>query len=152
HLAGGRVRTYVSLAHNVWGMGRGGKKGTRPVIFARLGAEEDLQPELVAGMRNALDKLLERLIARDAAKSGEAAASAEAAIVESVAAKVRAHEGGLRMLTSRELGVRRVVEAVWKRLGLDRVLEGFADQHRLAFAFERVVFAMVLNRLVDPAS
>lgn len=152
-LDGDRLRTYVSLAHNVWGMGRNGKKQARPVVFARLGAEENLQPELVRGMRNALDQLLEQLIARDAAKSGVAAPSPEpAAVVQAVAAKVRAHEGGLRMLTSRELGVRRVVETVWKRLGLDRVLEGFADQHRLGFELERVVFAMVLNRLVDPAS
>jgi hypothetical protein len=69
-----------------------------------------------------------------------------------VAAKVRAHEGGLRMLTSRELGVRQVVETVWKRLGLDGVLDGFAAEHRLGFELERVVFAMVLNRLVDPGS
>jgi hypothetical protein len=153
HVRRDRKRTYVSLAHNVWGMGRNGKKQARPVVFARLGAEENLQPELVRGMRNALDQLLEQLIARDAAKSGAATPSPEpAAVVEAVAVKVRAHEGGLRMLTSREFGVRRVVETVWKRLGLDEVLDGFAGEHRLGFELERVVFAMVLNRLVDPGS
>jgi transposase len=154
---GDRPRTYVSLAHSVWSMGRNGKKKqSRPVVFARLGAEEDLQPELVRGMRSALDKLLEQLLAREAEKNGTPPqpppAAETPAVVEALASKVRVHEAGLRMLTSRELGVRRVVEAVWKRLGLDEVIQGFAAQHRLSFDLERVVFAMVLNRLVDPGS
>jgi transposase len=73
-------------------------------------------------------------------------------VVQALAAKVRAHEGGLRMLTSRQFGMRHVVEAVWKRLGLDEVAQSFAAQHRISFDFERVLFAMVLNRLVDPSS
>ena len=153
-LRSGEQRTYVSLAHNVWGMGRNGRKLARPVVFAQLGAEENLDPELLVGMRGALDKLIEQLRARDAAKAGTAAPPPEppAENVVAAASKVRAHEAGLRMLASRDLGVRRVVEAVWKRLGVDEVLNGFADQHRLGFVLERVVFAMVLNRLVDPSS
>ena len=50
------------------------------------------------------------------------------------------------------MGARQVVEAVWKRLGFDTVLAGFSQKHRVKFDFERVVFGMVLNRLVDPAS
>jgi hypothetical protein len=68
-LHGDRQRTYVSLAHNVWGMSKkGGKKQPRPVVFARLGAEEDLDVNVVRGMRSALDKLLLQLMARDGAK------------------------------------------------------------------------------------
>ena len=155
-LRGGEQRTYVSLAHNVWGMGRNGRKQARPVVFAQLGAEENLQPELLVGMRSALDKLIEQLQARDAAKAAAAGTPSPpptpAEKVVAVASRVRVHEAGLRMLVSRDLGVRRVVEAVWQRLGLGQVLNGFADQHRLGFVLERVVFAMVLNRLVDPGS
>lgn len=152
-LHGDQKRTYVSLAHNVWVMGKNGKKQARPTVFARLGAEENLQPELVQGMRSALDKLLEQLLARDAAKAGAPTPTrTPVEQVVAVATKVRTHEAGLRMLTSRELGVRSVVEAVWKRLGLADVLDGLAAQHRLGFELERVVFAMVLNRLVDPGS
>src|SRR5687768_5306257 len=138
-------------------MGRNGRKQARPVVFAQLGAEENLQPELLMGMRSALDKLIEQLQARDAAKAAAAGAPSSpppspAEKVVAVASRVRVHEAGLRMLASRDLGVRRVVEAVWQRLGLDQVLNGFADQHRLGFVLERVVFAMVLNRLVDPGS
>lgn len=154
-LDGGRERTYVSLAHNVWGMGKkGSKKQSRPVVFARLGAEENLDIEVVQGMRSALDKLILQLMARDAAKAGTPAAPTKEGpeVVQALASKVRAHEGGLRMLTSRQFGMRHVVEAVWKRLGFHEVAEGFAAQHRISFAFERVLFAMVLNRLVDPGS
>jgi Transposase DDE domain len=154
-LDGGRERTYVSLAHNVWGMGKkGSKKQSRPVVFARLGAEENLDIEVVQGMRSALDKLILQLMARDAAKADTPAAPTKEGpeVVQALASKVRAHEGGLRMLTSRQFGMRHVVEAVWKRLGFHEVAEGFAAQHRISFAFERVLFAMVLNRLVDPSS
>lgn len=121
-LDGDRPRTYVSLVHNVWSMGRNGKKQSRPVVFARLGVEDNLDPELVRGMRNALDQLLDQLLARNAASSATAPDPADTPssppeVVEALAPKVRAHEAGLRMLTSRDLGVRRVVEAVWAGWG-----------------------------------
>jgi hypothetical protein len=37
-------------------MGKNGRKQSRPVVFARFGTEENLQPELIRGMRNALDQ------------------------------------------------------------------------------------------------
>ena len=158
-LDGDRRRTYVSLAHNVWAMAKNGrKKQTRPVVFARLGVEEDLDVEVVKGMRSALDKLVLQMMERDAAKARAAgpaetpSPSSPVDAVEALASKVRAHEGGLRMLTSRQFGVRQAVEAVWKRLGFDDLIRGFADQHRLKFDLERIVFAMVLNRLMDPGS
>jgi len=143
----GTERTYVAFAHNIWEAGTDGKKRSKPVVFARLGAEEDLEPAAVRGMRDALDRLLEQMLARKAEKEAPAAVQ-----VSVTASTVRKHEKGLRMLASREFGVRQVVEAVWRRLGLDEVLAGFAEKHRLAFAFERIVFGMVLNRMVDPAS
>lgn len=141
-----RPRTYVSLAHNIWEVGTTGKKRTRPVIFARLGAEEDVDVETVRGMRSALDQLIAQLEAKQTSGAGASAT------VPSVARQVRKHEGGLRILATRELGARQVVEAVWKRLGLDVVLAGFSKNHRVKFDFERAVFGMVLNRLVDPVS
>ena len=142
-----RVRTYVSLAHNIWEAGTSGRKRARPVIFARLGVEEDLDVETVKGMRSALDELIAQLEAKRDVEAPPSAAS-----VRSVARRVRKHEGGLRILATRELGARQVVEAVWKRLGLDAVLAGFSARHRVKFDFERLVFGMVLNRVVDPTS
>lgn len=154
-LAGARSRTYVSLAHNTWSMGKNGRKQARPVVFAHLGAEDELDPGLVRGMRSALDRLIEQLEARDAAKKGpgaEGPSGSREPAMEALATKVRVHERGLRILASRQLGLRQVVDGVWKRLGVDKVLTGFVRQRRVQFDFERVVFAMVLNRLVDPGS
>ncbi|MAF09230.1 hypothetical protein CMK11_02165, partial [Candidatus Poribacteria bacterium] len=44
-LKDGRPRTYLSFAHNIWEpVSDGSKKRARPVIFARLGAEEPWTP------------------------------------------------------------------------------------------------------------
>lgn len=68
------------------------------------------------------------------------------------AAELQPRLAPLRFLTTREYGLRTIVEPVWERLGLKEVLQGFAAQHRIRFDFERIVFGMVLNRLVDPKS
>lgn len=144
-LASGDQRTYLSLAHNIWEAGPMGKKRSRPVIFARLGIEEDLDTTQVRGMRDALDRYLQRRLgAEDAADGGE--------VVEDVAAKVRVKEAELRMLASRAYGLRAVVEPVWKGLGLRKALTFIAKQHRIQFDLERLVFGLVLNRLADPMS
>lgn len=151
----GEERTYISVVHNVWEGPTSGKKRAKPVVFARLGPEESLDVNVVRGIQGALDKLLAQLLARDAAReaaSGATPSEAPAASPATVARAVRQKEPELRMLASRDLGMRRVVEAAWERLGLKGVLSGFSSRHRTDFDLEQVVFGMVLNRLVDPAS
>lgn len=148
-LRSGESRTYLSVVHSVWEVGSAKGKRAKPVVFARLGAEEQLDQGVVRGIKGVLDKLLEQLVERD---GGMSPGGSPVAPVLAAARVVRKQEAALRMVASREFGVRRVVEAVWERLGLDRVLGEFAAQHALSFDFERVVFGMVLNRLVDPMS
>lgn len=143
-LKDGTVRRYISLAHNVWVEGPTGKKRTKPVIFARLGVEEELDEQMVKSARDALDRYLQKRFGRMEAQRAEVAEQAAAQTAEVVPA--------LRVLSSREYGLRVIVEAAWKRLGLDKALAGFARLHDVQFDFERVVFAMVFNRLVDPQS
>jgi hypothetical protein len=155
-LAEGQTRRYLSLAHNVWesvGEGKDGKKRTRPVVFARLGAEDQLDVATVRSMRDAFDRYLQRRLKAEAAAAGGAVGpAATERAVEEVAKELRPKLEPLRFLTTREYGLRVIVEPVWKALGLRSAMRSFAEQHRLKFDFERVIFGMVLNRLVDPSS
>jgi hypothetical protein len=57
------------------------------------------------------------------------------------------------ILESRTLGMRLLVTSVWRELGLDVALREIGKRHRIrAFDFERLVFGLVLNRIVDPMS
>ena len=159
----GQERTYISLAHNVWEAVGDGKKRTKPVIFSRLGVEQNLDMPTVRGMRDALDRYLikrfgEEAVRKadqeDAARQEQAARSTpegEAALVISAAAELRPKLAPLRFLTTVEYGLRTLVEPVWERLGLKEVMQGFAAQHRIRFDFERVVFGMVLQGPAPPA-
>lgn len=152
-LAGGKRQTYLSLAHNVWEAGPMGTKRARPVIFARLGSSEELDSTTVRGMRDALDRYLQKRLAAEGQVTGEAGGGSEpSATVEGVARQVRLREPELRMLASRSCGLRAVVEPVWKGLGLRKVLTAIAEEHRLSFDLERLVLGLVLNRLDDPMS
>lgn len=44
------------------------------------------------------------------------------------------------------------LEALWRRLGLDKILEQCAGSRRLRFQVERAIFAMIANRAVAPCS
>ncbi len=139
----GEQRVYISLAHNVRERLPDGSTRPKPITFARLGREEDLDADLVIQMRDALDRYLRK-------RFGDAVADEHA--IREAADDLAPAARGLQVLASRAYGMRIVVEHVWKSLGLDRALSAIATEHAVQFPFERVVFAMVLNRLVDPAS
>lgn len=158
-LADGTVRRYLSLAHNVWEPvdDDTGKKRARPVVFARLGADDQLDAATLRSMRDAFDRYLQKRLAREAAAAddgadGRDASAATERIVKETAAELRPKLEALKFLATREYGLRVILEPVWKELGLQKAMRGFAAQHRFTFDFERVVFGMVLNRLVDPKS
>lgn len=50
------------------------------------------------------------------------------------------------------IGMRLLLEPVWEALGLGEAFRRYAAEHRIKFPLERVIFGMVLNRLVDPKS
>jgi hypothetical protein len=59
----------------------------------------------------------------------------------------------VRILASKDLGMRVMLSVPWKLLGIQDALKAFEKKHpRLEFPLERIVFALVLNRLVDPKS
>jgi len=153
----GQERTYISLAHNVWET-VGDKKRAKPIVFSRLGVEEELDMGTVCSMRSALDRYLLKRFGPEALRQAQAAdgavptAGGAAERIVAAAEELRPQLAPLRFLLTVEFGLRAIVEPVWEQLGLKEVLQGFAAEHRIRFDFERVIFGMVLNRLVDPLS
>jgi len=142
-LKGGDSVVYLSLAHNIRERDANGKSRPKPIVFARLGREDDVDIETAGQIRDAFDRYLRKRL-RESGSDEET--------VRRVAGEVPVRIPGLRILASRALGMRVVVEAVWKSLGLRKALAAVEALSGGKYPLERVVFAMVLHRLVDPGS
>ncbi|MDI6773627.1 MAG: IS1634 family transposase [bacterium] len=60
---------------------------------------------------------------------------------------------GVRQIVTRPLGVVWVVEALWTRLGIGRLITGFAVEANTKAVYERALLAMTANRLgAEPTS
>jgi len=144
-----REVTYLSIAHNVWESDGDAEGRTKPVVFASLGQEEDVDPEVAEALSAAMDLYVETRW--QAARRRDPGAS-KRDVVEAASREFKPRVEPLRILSSREFGVRLLLEPVWEELGLREMLEEFSQLHEIEFSFERVVFGIVLNRLVDPKS
>lgn len=134
--------TYLSIAHNVVEDSPKGKR-TKPIVFANLGPEENFTGEMARSLAGAFGRYA-------AKRLGETKPS-EADLAK-VAEETRATSPYVRLLASKELGMRLLLAAPWRALGIGAALAKYEKKHRMEFPLERVVFAMVLNRLVDPKS
>jgi transposase len=121
---GSTVR-YVQLAHN-----RRVNGVTRAEVLVKLGREEELDLE---GLRR-----LAASIARycDGGGAGEALGE----------------PGEFDVVASRPLGGSWLLDGLWRTLGVDRALAGVLGERRFTTDVERVLFAMVANRALAPAS
>jgi transposase len=59
---------------------------------------------------------------------------------------------GLRFIESRPMGGAWALDGLWRELAVDRTLQGLLRGRRLDGRAERVVFAMVANRALEPLS
>jgi hypothetical protein len=59
---------------------------------------------------------------------------------------------GLSVVESRPAGVAWLLDGLWSQLGVDDALAKVLGGRRFTTAVERVIFAMVANRAIDPAS
>src|SRR5579885_1997067 len=121
----GSVARYLQLAHN--------ERTERGQVVARVihsfGREDELDREALARLVRSISRFLE---------PGEqlaAAASEE-----------------LRFLESRPFGGGYLLDALWRRLGIEAALVRLARGRRLSAAVERLIFALVCNRALAPAS
>ena len=65
---------------------------------------------------------------------------------------VGASGGDLRLVCAWPYGEVYVLDALWRRLGIDKVIAAQAHSRRLGFDVERALFAMVANRACAPCS
>src|SRR4051794_36085653 len=124
----GSVVGYVQLAHN-----RRVDGVTRAEVLLNLGREDELD---VDGLRR-----LAASITRYADGGGAAAPLGD-------------RDDGYELVvqSSRALGAVWLLEALWRRLGVDEALGRVLGARRFGTDVERVLFAMVANRALDPCS
>jgi transposase len=125
HNKDGSTVRYVQLAHNH-------RKGTntQAEVLLHLGREDRLD---LAGLRRLVGSISRYL---DGAGALPPAGPEAALAVES----------------SRQLGAVWLLDGLWRKLGVADALGGVLGGRRFSTAVERVLFALVANRAVDPMS
>jgi transposase len=123
--ADGSVVGYVQLAHN-----RRVNGVTRAEVLVNLGREDALD---IDGLRR-----LAASITRFTDGDG--------------AASLSGVDGAFEVVGSRAIGGAWLLDGLWKQLGVDRALRTVLGARRFSTDVERVLFALVANRALDPAS
>jgi transposase len=127
----GSVVRYVALAHNRRVDGK-----VKPDVLMNLGRVDRLD----------VDGLL-RLAASIRAHFGdgdESDAGTQAGLVAGAAP--------IEVVDSRPIGASWLLDGLWQRLEIGRALRTIADGRRFTTSIERVLFALVANRAIEPMS
>jgi hypothetical protein len=122
---GSEVR-YLQLAHNDWDAEAG---QSRVRVIYNFGREDELDRDAIARLISSLSRAL----------------PAEQALAAGVG-------GDLAFVESRPMGAAYVLDALWRRLGIDNALRKLIQGTKRAAEVERVLFALVANRAIDPSS
>jgi len=119
---------YVQLAHNEW---VDGKSRTR--VVHGFGRKDRLDEEALKRLISSISRYLD---ADDAAK-------------------VRQHLGlvaPFEFLGAKQLGGTHLLDGLWQRLGIRKVLEKLLVERDYLVPIERLLFALVANRALEPSS
>jgi hypothetical protein len=117
---------YLQLAHNEWDPAT---KTSRPKVLYSFGREDSLDRAVIERLVASLCRLLE---------PGAALAAQTAA--------------GLSFVESRCFGGAWLLDTLWRRLGIDKVMTGMLAGTRRDPTTERVLFALVANRALAASS
>lgn len=125
HNKDGSTVRYVQLAHNH-------RKGTntQAEVLLHLGREDRLDLEGLRRLVGSISRYLDGVGALPPAGP----------------------EAALAVESSRTLGTVWLLEGLWQRLGVADALRGVLGARRFTTAVERVLFALVANRAIDPMS
>ena len=126
----GSVVTYLQIAHNERDPVTGQPRARVLYSFGR--ADEHNIEQLRSLVRS-----ISRFLSPGGVLEGEAALKGQ---------------GGLRFIESRPLGGAWVLDALWKQIGIHRLLERLAQKRAFRTPVERAIFAMVANRALAPDS
>src|SRR5690242_9323717 len=129
----GSVVRYLALAHNQ----RVGA-ATKANVLLNLGREDRLDPD---GLRR-----LVRSINRYLGEPDTGGTDAPAATGADTALPI------LRLICSRPAGAAWLLHGLWKALDVDTALRKVLGGRRFSTDVERVLFALVANRAIDPSS
>jgi hypothetical protein len=123
----GSVVGYLQLAHNhrIEGV-------TRAEVLLNLGREDQLDVEGLKRLMGSIGRYLDQADGRGAA---EQAAGPD-----------------LRAIDARPMGAAWALDGIWRRLGIDRALGEVLSDRRHRHDVERVIFSLVANRAIAPAS
>src|SRR3954469_5193452 len=127
----GSVVRYLSIAHNE--RGPGGPSVAK--VLLPLGREDRLD---VGGLRRLIGSI-SRYLGEDLRTDAESQVGAGAG-------------GGLTITDSRPVGGAWLLDGLWKQLGIDAALREVLGERRFGTDVERVLFALVANRALAPAS
>lgn len=125
-LKGGDEVGYLQLAHNEWDPER--QRSVTRILY-NFGREEAVDRDAI---RRLIDSLARFLGPEEALQAG---ASPD-----------------LDYLASRSLGGAWALDRIWSELGVDATLKGLAGGRRIDPGMERVLFALVANRALEPTS
>jgi hypothetical protein len=117
---------YLQLAHNEWDAAT---KTSRPKVLYSFGREDSLDRAVIERLVASLCRLLD---------PGAALAATAAA--------------GLQFVSSRAFGGAWVLDQMWRRLGIDKVMTTLLAGTRRDAGTERVLFALVANRALAASS
>ncbi len=129
----GSVVRYLALAHNQ----RVGA-ATKANVLLNLGREDRLDPD---GLRR-LVRSINRYLGEPDTDGTDAAA----------VTGTDTATGGLRLTDSRPAGAAWLLHGLWKALDVDTALRQVLGGRRFTTDVERVLFALVANRAIDPSS
>jgi hypothetical protein len=123
----GSVVRYVQVAHN-----RRVEGVTQAEVLVNLGREDHLDSEGLRRLVGSINRYL-----------GEA---------DDAGHTVDGPGEGLSVVASRPAGVAWLLDGLWRQLGVDTALGKVLGGRKFTTAVERVIFAMVANRALDPMS
>jgi len=118
--------SYLQLVHNEWDAAA---QASRTKILYSFGRTDQVDPAAIQRLIASLSRLL------DPAAALRVTASSE-----------------LTLLESRPLGGTHVLDGMWQRLGVDKVIGGLLKGRRRDPRVERVLFALVANRALAASS
>jgi hypothetical protein len=123
----GSVVRYVQVAQN---QRRNGT--TQAEVLVNFGREDQLDLDTLRRLVTSINRYL-----------GEEA---------EVTALLGVEGGPLQVQSSRPVGAVWLLDQLWKLLGIDTALEGVLGARRFRADIERVIFALVANRAIEPGS